>query len=51
MKLILDYAFVPLPGTGDRNEVTSDYSLQLAIVTGLYTSVEKHAFAMCGLFL
>lgn len=35
-----------LPSVADRNELTSDYSLQIAIVVCLYTSKGKHRFSV-----
>lgn len=38
----MECVFMLLPGTVGRSEFTSDYSLQLATVTGLHASVERH---------
>lgn len=47
MELLLDAAFMPLPGTADRSELTSSYSLQLATVICPYASVAyRHTFLL-----
>ena len=50
MELSLECAFLPAPGIGDRNEFTSDYLLQLAIVS-LYASLGKHGFLLSTSYL
>jgi hypothetical protein len=42
-------SFVSVPGAEDRSEFTLHYSLQIAIVICLYTSMEQHVFVTCGL--
>jgi hypothetical protein len=51
VELFLECVLKLIPGIVDRSELTSDYSLQLAIDICLYASVGKHVSAACGLSL
>lgn len=48
-ELLLDCAFVPLPGVAERREFISDYSSPPDIVICLYVTMETHVCAACGM--
>ena len=50
-ELLLECACVPIPGVVDWSEITSDYSLQLAVVICLDNSMEKHILPCVSLQL
>ena len=45
-EMFLECAFVPLPGVADRSEFTSDYSLQLLLLSA-YMPFWKNMFLLC----
>lgn len=51
IELFLGRVFMILPSVARRNEFTSDYSLQLATVICLRTSMGKQILALYGLSL
>jgi hypothetical protein len=47
----IDCVFMSCSSVEDKSELTSDYSSQLDIVICLFASMEKHGFAMHGLYI